>query len=166
MSMEALFKGDPDEAAISSARPDEQRLDAADAGNAIASNQEPFDILSAGADEAQRLEQAQQIYRKDHFLPVRRKVSFWKDVSPEVAGMLVSGVGAILISALRVGTILFIAEMSLASTYNRVTDTAGTGMGWQDCSPLRAISSPTAITVGRSRGRRRPTCGVWVLPAP
>lgn len=84
---------------------------------------EESDNLTIGQEEVQRLEEAKEIYSiRLRPKPVFTKPTFWEENWLETLSLMLSAAGTIIISAMRVGVILFIAELSLTELYASVSD--------------------------------------------
>ena len=96
---------------------------------AIDQDIEAIDSLSQ--QELRRIKNAQVIYAAKKPRPTIRKVSFWQGYGLEVFTLLMSAIGAIAVSAFRVGLILYISELNLADLYSVI------GSNWiLDSAPL------------------------------
>ena len=76
---------------------------------------EAIDSLSRR--ELRRIKNAQIIYAAKKPRPTTKIVSFWQGYGLEVFALLMSAIGAITVSAFRVGLILYVSELNLASLY-------------------------------------------------
>ena len=88
---------------------------------AIDQDIEAIDSLSQ--QELRRIKNAQVIYAAKKPRPTMMRVSFWQGYGLEVFALLMSAIGAIAVSAFRVGLILYVSELNLASLYAIVGNT-------------------------------------------
>lgn len=84
------------------------------------------DEPTIGEEELERIREAKRIYAQKTIPPIFVRPKFWSDNWLEVIGLLTSAAGTILISAMRVGVVLFLAELSLTQLYQQ----AATNSSW------------------------------------
>ena len=87
-------------------------------------NQDEETLFGAnlGSSEIDHVQREIDIYALTVPRPSKGDFVWWKKNSFEVIALIFSAIGSIVLSALRVGTILFLAEISLSSNYAAATE--------------------------------------------
>jgi hypothetical protein len=94
------------------------------------------DLNGSTEAEIQRIRNAHAIFAEKKPKPKERRITFMGEYGFEVVGLIISAIGATIISALRVGTILFISEMNMTSLYAQVSEKSPFLSGVLQIAPL------------------------------